>query len=118
MPTPRRASITTRAALIGCALIVANAFWIYHMEIVRYSPETTTVALVLNAVMWLIALLLLNAIGPVWEGNQVWFVTAGGALFAAWPVCAVAFTIHPGQGDSSVDRDHRRGQAGIQPEAV
>ena len=29
---------------------------------------------------------LLNAIGPTWEGNQVWFVTAGGALFAAWPL--------------------------------
>jgi cytochrome d ubiquinol oxidase subunit II len=28
---------------------------------------------------------LLNAIGAVWEGNQVWFVLAGGASFAAWP---------------------------------
>jgi cytochrome bd ubiquinol oxidase subunit II len=27
----------------------------------------------------------LNAIGPVWEGNQVWFILAGGAIFAAWP---------------------------------
>ncbi len=27
----------------------------------------------------------LNAIGPVWEGNQVWFVLGGGAIFAAWP---------------------------------
>lgn len=36
---------------------------------------------------------LLNAIGPHWEGNQVWFVTAGGALFAAWPlVYATAFS--------------------------
>ena len=36
---------------------------------------------------------LLNAIGPTWEGNQVWFVTAGGALFAAWPlVYATAFS--------------------------
>ncbi|UCF92941.1 MAG: cytochrome d ubiquinol oxidase subunit II [Desulfobacterales bacterium] len=36
---------------------------------------------------------LLNAIGPTWEGNQVWFITAGGALFAAWPlVYAVAFS--------------------------
>jgi cytochrome d ubiquinol oxidase subunit II len=35
----------------------------------------------------------LNAIGPVWEGNQVWFITAGGALFAAWPlVYAAAFS--------------------------
>src|SRR5208283_3957353 len=28
----------------------------------------------------------LNAIGPLWEGNQIWFVLAGGAVFAAWPV--------------------------------
>ncbi len=36
---------------------------------------------------------IINAIGPTWEGNQVWFVTAGGALFAAWPaVYATAFS--------------------------
>ena len=29
--------------------------------------------------------LMLNAIGPVWDGNEVWFVTAGGALFAGFP---------------------------------
>lgn len=35
----------------------------------------------------------LNALGPHWEGNQVWFVTAAGALFAAWPIVyAVAFS--------------------------
>ena len=35
----------------------------------------------------------LNSIGPHWEGNQVWFITAGGALFAAWPlVYAAAFS--------------------------
>lgn len=28
---------------------------------------------------------LLNTIGPVWEGNQVWFILGGGAVFAAWP---------------------------------
>jgi cytochrome d ubiquinol oxidase subunit II len=36
---------------------------------------------------------LINAIGPTWEGNQVWFITAGGAIFAAWPfVYAAAFS--------------------------
>lgn len=36
---------------------------------------------------------LLNTVGPHWEGNQVWFVTAGGAIFAAWPlVYATAFS--------------------------
>ena len=35
----------------------------------------------------------INSIGPTWDGNQVWFITAGGALFAAWPlVYAAAFS--------------------------
>lgn len=35
----------------------------------------------------------LNAIGPVWDGNEVWLVTAGGALFAAFPeVYATVFS--------------------------
>jgi cytochrome d ubiquinol oxidase subunit II len=35
----------------------------------------------------------LNAIGPFWDGNQVWLVTGGGALFAAFPhVYATAFS--------------------------
>ncbi len=28
---------------------------------------------------------LLNSIGPVWDGNEVWLITAGGAMFAAFP---------------------------------
>ena len=36
---------------------------------------------------------IINSIGPTWEGNQVWLVTGGGALFAAWPMAyAVAFS--------------------------
>jgi len=36
---------------------------------------------------------MINSIGPHWDGNQVWFITAGGALFAAWPlVYAAAFS--------------------------
>ena len=27
----------------------------------------------------------INAVGPVWEGNQVWLILGGGAIFAAWP---------------------------------
>ena len=35
----------------------------------------------------------INAIGPVWEGNQVWFILGGGAVFAAWPtIYATAFS--------------------------
>jgi cytochrome bd ubiquinol oxidase subunit II len=29
--------------------------------------------------------LTLAAIGPVWDGNEVWLITAGGATFAAFP---------------------------------
>lgn len=35
----------------------------------------------------------LNAIGPVWEGNQVWLILGAGAIFAAWPdIYAVSFS--------------------------
>jgi cytochrome d ubiquinol oxidase subunit II len=38
-------------------------------------------------------LVLLEGIEPTWEGNQVWFIVAGGATFAAWPmVYAVSFS--------------------------
>ncbi|MFC1639460.1 cytochrome d ubiquinol oxidase subunit II [Gemmatimonadota bacterium] len=37
--------------------------------------------------------LMLNSIGPVWDGNEVWLVTGGGALFAAFPdVYATSFS--------------------------
>ncbi len=36
---------------------------------------------------------IINSIGATWDGNQVWFITAGGAVFAAWPlVYATAFS--------------------------
>jgi cytochrome d ubiquinol oxidase subunit II len=36
---------------------------------------------------------IINTIGPTWEGNQTWFIAAGGCLFAAWPlVYAAAFS--------------------------
>jgi cytochrome d ubiquinol oxidase subunit II len=36
---------------------------------------------------------ILNVVGPTWEGNQVWFILGGGAIFAAWPaVYATAFS--------------------------
>jgi cytochrome d ubiquinol oxidase subunit II len=35
----------------------------------------------------------INTVGPVWEGNQVWLILGGGAIFAAWPMLyAVAFS--------------------------
>ncbi|MEZ8010186.1 MULTISPECIES: cytochrome d ubiquinol oxidase subunit II [Vibrio] len=37
--------------------------------------------------------IMLNTIAPHWDGNQVWLITAGGALFAAWPlVYATSFS--------------------------
>jgi cytochrome d ubiquinol oxidase subunit II len=36
---------------------------------------------------------MINTVGPHWDGNQVWLITAGGAIFAAWPaVYAAAFS--------------------------
>ena len=29
--------------------------------------------------------MMIRSIGPVWDGNEVWMITAGGALFAAFP---------------------------------
>ena len=35
----------------------------------------------------------INTIGPIWEGNQVWLILGGGAIFAAWPqLYAVSFS--------------------------
>ncbi len=35
----------------------------------------------------------INSVGPVWEGNQVWLLLGGGAIFAAWPqLYAVSFS--------------------------
>ncbi len=37
--------------------------------------------------------LVINSVGPTWEGNQVWFILGGGAIFAAWPhVYAISFS--------------------------
>jgi cytochrome d ubiquinol oxidase subunit II len=37
--------------------------------------------------------MVINSVGPTWEGNQVWFILGGGAIFAAWPfVYAVSFS--------------------------
>jgi len=36
---------------------------------------------------------IINTVGPHWDGNQVWLITAGGAIFAAWPaVYGAAFS--------------------------
>lgn len=37
--------------------------------------------------------IMINTIAPHWDGNQVWLLTAGGAVFAAWPIVySVAFS--------------------------
>jgi cytochrome d ubiquinol oxidase subunit II len=36
---------------------------------------------------------MINTVGPVWEGNQVWLIVGAGAVFAAWPALyAAAFS--------------------------
>lgn len=37
--------------------------------------------------------MMINSIGPFWEGNQIWLITGGGVIFAAWPyVYATSFS--------------------------
>ncbi|EJN00450.1 cytochrome d ubiquinol oxidase subunit II [Phyllobacterium sp. YR531] len=37
--------------------------------------------------------IVINTIGPIWEGNQVWLIVGGGVIFAAWPpLYAVSFS--------------------------
>lgn len=37
--------------------------------------------------------IVLNSIGPIWEGNQIWLILGAGAIFAAWPeIYAVSFS--------------------------
>ncbi|MGI6244996.1 MAG: cytochrome d ubiquinol oxidase subunit II [Pseudochelatococcus sp.] len=37
--------------------------------------------------------IVINTVGPVWEGNQVWLILGGGAIFASWPqLYAVSFS--------------------------
>lgn len=37
--------------------------------------------------------MVINTVGPVWEGNQVWIILGAGAIFAAWPtIYAVSFS--------------------------
>ena len=42
--------------------------------------------------------IMVNAIGPVWDANEVWLLTGGGAIFAAFPIgmqpCSVATICH------------------------
>ena len=56
----------------------------------------------------------LNTIGPVWDGNEVWLITAGGAMFAAFPEWYATLVLrllsaaadHPGRADRA-DLRHR-----------
>src|SRR3990172_1078601 len=60
LETPVRAAVRARAILLGLLLIPANCYWIFMMEIVRYSGHPTTISRFFNAVFTLILLLLLN----------------------------------------------------------
>jgi cytochrome bd ubiquinol oxidase subunit II len=63
--------------LIGFAIM--DGFDLGVATIVRYAGKTDEERRALLA-----------SIEPVWDGNQVWFILAGGAVFAAWPVLYAA----------------------------
>ncbi len=48
--------------------------------------------------------IVINSVGAHWEGNQVWLILAGGALFAAWPrvVCSGVFRLLCGDDSGAV----------------
>lgn len=48
--------------------------------------------------------IVINSVGAHWEGNQVWLILAGGALFAAWPesVCSGVFRLLCGDDPGAV----------------
>jgi cytochrome d ubiquinol oxidase subunit II len=72
-------------ALLGVLLIgfaVADGFDLGTAMLLPYVGRTDTERRIA-----------INTIGPVWEGNQVWLILGGGAIFAAWPALyAVAFS--------------------------
>ena len=69
-------------ALLGILLIgfaVTDGFDFGSMALLRYTGRTD-----------LERRQVINTIGPVWEGNQVWFVLGGGSIFAAWQLLYAA----------------------------
>ncbi len=69
-------------ALLGILLIgfaVTDGFDFGSMALLRYTGRTDVERRQV-----------INTIGPVWEGNQVWFVLGGGSIFAAWPLLYAA----------------------------
>src|SRR5882757_2719392 len=72
-------------ALLGILLIgfaVMDGFDLGVAILLRYVARTDTERRIA-----------INTVGPVWEGNQVWLILGGGAIFAAWPMLyATAFS--------------------------
>src|SRR5271156_3831732 len=72
-------------ALLGVLLIgfaVMDGFDLGAATLLPYAARTDTERRIV-----------INTVGPVWEGNQVWFILGGGAIFAAWPLLyAAAFS--------------------------
>ena len=71
--------------LIGVLLVgfaVTDGFDLGAAALLRITGKTDTERRVV-----------INSIGPVWEGNQVWLILGGGAIFAAWPqLYAISFS--------------------------
>jgi len=72
-------------ALLGVLLIgfaVMDGFDLGAATLLPYAARTDTERRIV-----------INTVGPVWEGNQVWLILGGGAIFAAWPMLyATAFS--------------------------
>jgi hypothetical protein len=70
-PLPRVVQVRLRAPLLATLLAIPNAYWIIQMEKVRDGPYPTTISLLMNALIWLVLLLLLNQglkrLRPAWQ---------------------------------------------------
>ena len=50
--------------------------------------------------------IMINAVAPHWDGNEVWLLTGAGAMFAAWPIAyATAFRLLLGAAHRAVHAD-------------
>jgi hypothetical protein len=70
-PHARVGSLRARAPLLASVLAVPNAYWIIQIEKVRDGPYPTSISLLMNALLWLVLLLLANGllgrVRPAWR---------------------------------------------------
>jgi len=62
--------------------------------------------------------LVLRSIGPVWDGNEVWLLAAGGALFFAFPLLWLTFPVLVWLIDGAAGQGRPRAVSGVRNRSV